>query len=237
MRLKQSFHICLWLHSQIHVQYPKDGSARFTAFSYLSHRCLCQTLSRDWPSLLSISRTRKHRLPLLSSFQKLLRDSPMWHIWKENFFPQILLAFTKNGSRPHQLSPNSYAFNKIPNVTHSLCDCWSFTELHKHQRIFLFSFHHYKTASAAPLLNVSSTLTSSSHLVIIYTEQWFSIEFTVLFIKLELFQGFKKTKLNMFWLSFKVSTDQSLPSELILIQNFIVALPFRHQDYCINQVT
>ena len=125
-----------------------------SVLSVLSHtRYLCQTPSRDWPPLLSISRARKHRLPLLSSFQQLLRNSPTWHIWKENFFPQNFASIYQERLGPYQLSPNSYTFNKIPNVMHSLCGCWSFPELHKHQRIFLLSFHCYKITSADPLLN------------------------------------------------------------------------------------
>lgn len=39
----------------------------------------------------------------------------------------------------------------------------------------------------------------------------------------------------MFWLSFKISTHLSLPSEFTLHQNLTVAFPFLFQDYCINQ--
>lgn len=143
------FHICLWLHSQIHARNPRDSSARFTAFNY------CQILTRDGLLSLSIRRTRKPwflvspTILIPAAHEKL---SYVTHLERELFSPQILLAYARKGSRPYQLSPNSFTLIQDPKCHTLSWDCWSFTELYKYQRIFLFFIHCYKTTTADPSL-------------------------------------------------------------------------------------
>lgn len=110
-----SLHICLWLHSQIHVRHPNNSSVRLNAFSYLSRNIYCQNLLKEWP--LSCPQEGQENIgflfPLWSSFQQFMRNSPMLHIWKENFSQKILLAYAKKGSRPYQLCPNSYSKSQM----------------------------------------------------------------------------------------------------------------------------
>lgn len=86
---KTIFHICLWLHSQIHAQNPTDSSARFTASNY------CQILTRDGLLYLSIRRTRKlwflvsPTVLILAAHEKL---SYVTHLKRELFPPQNFVS-------------------------------------------------------------------------------------------------------------------------------------------------
>lgn len=88
LRLKQSLHIFLELHSQTHVQSPKDSSARITALSYPSHKIYCQSLEKDWPSCLSIGMARKHQFLVSSTVLIPATHEKLFHVThlEENFF-------------------------------------------------------------------------------------------------------------------------------------------------------
>lgn len=167
------------------VQNPKDSSTRFTAFSYLSWK----VTARLWQGTDLSPVQKEGKETSVSCFSYCPYSSNTWgtlscHTSGERTcFSQILVAYDKKSSMPYQLPPNSCTLIQDPKCHTFSWDCWSFTELYKYQRIFLLSTHW--TTTADPLL---TELQEYSHLqfnsVIIYTEQWFLTEFTVVFIKL-----------------------------------------------------
>lgn len=231
---KTIFHICLWLHSQIHAQNPTDSSARFTASNY------CQILTRDGLLYLSIRRTRKlwflvsPTVLILAAHEKL---SYVTHLKRELFPPKILLAYARKGSRPHQLPPNSCTLIQDPKCHTLSWDCWVFIEVCKYQRIFLFSIHCYKTTTADPSLtwfqeypHLQFTFVHHLHWTTVFNWIYCGFYTTITF------PWFKRNWTYMFWLPYNVSINLSLPSEFTFIHISTVALLFLYQDYCINHI-
>lgn len=88
--------------------------------------------------------------PLLSSFQQLMRNSHVTHLERELFFPKFasicqerLQAIPITSEFLHTCSRSQ--------MSRVLLGLLVFTESYKYQKIFLFSFHCYKTTTADPL--------------------------------------------------------------------------------------
>lgn len=135
--------------------------------------------------------------------------SRVTHLERELCF-QNLLAYAKKGSRPYQLPPNSCTILQDPKCHAFSEDCWSFTELYKYLRIFLFLLPLLQGHHSRSVTNLTSGTSPPIHI-------WSSFTLN---------NGFQ---LNLLWLlqnyNFSVVSKRLNLYVLTILQNFYSSVP------------